>query len=128
MLAAEGHNNLGLNLILTGQWDRAQEALDRSLALLTEVNERDEKVAVVLESLGELRMLQGDLDEAKGYLERAVELAAETGNKWYACQAWRTLARCRIAMKASGDALVAANQALEIAKRIGDRQAICESQ
>ena len=127
MLAAEGYNNLGINLILTGQWDRAQEALDRSLALLTEVNDRDEKVPMVLDSLGELRLLRGDLDEAKGYLERAVELATETGHKWYACQAWRTLARCRIAMKATGEALVAAQQALEIAKRIGDRQAICES-
>ena len=31
-LAAKGHNNLGVNLVLIGQWDRAQEAFERSLA------------------------------------------------------------------------------------------------
>src|SRR6185295_16285769 len=34
--AADGYNNLGINLILIGQWDRAQEALERALALATE--------------------------------------------------------------------------------------------
>jgi len=28
--AADGYNNLGINLILIGQWDRAQEALERA--------------------------------------------------------------------------------------------------
>jgi transcriptional regulator with GAF, ATPase, and Fis domain/Tfp pilus assembly protein PilF len=126
--AALGYNNLGVNLILIGQWDRAQEALDRALAFLTEVNERDDKVPMALDSLGELSMLRGDLDEAKDYLERAVAMATENGNKWYACQAWRTLARCRIAMNASAEAMVTAKQALELAERIGDRQAICESE
>ena len=34
--AADGYNNLGINLILIGQWDRAQEALERALSLATE--------------------------------------------------------------------------------------------
>ena len=29
-------------------------------------------------------MLRGELDEAKDYLQRAVALATEDGNKWYA--------------------------------------------
>ena len=40
--AADGYNNLGINLILIGQWDRAQEALQRALSLATEVDERGE--------------------------------------------------------------------------------------
>lgn len=127
-LAADGHNNLGMNLILIGQWDRAHEALERGLALATEVDERAGRVAMILDSLGELRMLQGDLDEARSYIERAVDMATENGNKWYACQALRTLARCRIAMNSSAAALAAAEQALELAERIGDRQAIWESE
>ncbi|HMG76416.1 MAG TPA: sigma 54-interacting transcriptional regulator [Pyrinomonadaceae bacterium] len=126
--AALGYNNLGMNLILVGQWDRAQEALNRALAFLTEVNERDDKVPMALDSLGELAMLRGDLDEARGYLERAVAMAAENGNKWYECQALRTLARCLSAMKSSADARATAERALEMAQRIGDRQAICESE
>src|SRR5437870_1114897 len=108
--AADGYNNLGINLILTGQWDRAHEALERALAVATEVDERGDKVPMILDSLGELCMLRGDLDEAKDYLERAVAMATENGHKWYACQAWRTLARCRLAMNACTEALAAAKQ------------------
>ena len=94
--AALGYNNLGINLILIGDWKRAQEALERSLALESEVG--GARVSVILDSLGELRMLRGDLDEAQALLERAVELATENGNKWYAGQALRTLGRCHLAM------------------------------
>ena len=34
--AAEGYNNLGINLVLIGQWDRAQEALERALSIANE--------------------------------------------------------------------------------------------
>ena len=63
--AANGYNNLGINLILIGQWGRAQEALQRALELATEADERAEKVPMILDSLGELLMLRGDLDERK---------------------------------------------------------------
>ncbi|MDX6385426.1 MAG: hypothetical protein QOK48_2999, partial [Blastocatellia bacterium] len=127
-LAADGHNNLGVNLILVGQWDRAQEAFERALALASEVDEQADRVSMFLDSLGELCMLRGDLDEARGYLERAVAMATEKGNKWYACQAWRTLARCHLAMMASDRALSAAREAFNLAERIGNRQATCESE
>jgi len=51
---------------------------------------------MILDSLGDLHLLRGNFDEAKGYLERAVNLAKENGNKWYACQALRTLGRCHL--------------------------------
>jgi hydrogenase-4 transcriptional activator len=127
-IAAQAYNNLGVNLILIGQWDRAQEALERSLEVATDVDDQVAKVPMILDSLGHLAMLRGNLEEAKSYLERAVAMATEHGNKWYAGQAWRTLARCRIAMGTSGEALDAAAQALELAERIGDRQATSESE
>jgi len=49
--AADGYNNLGINLILIGQWDRAQEALERALSLAKEVDERGAKVPMILDSL-----------------------------------------------------------------------------
>ena len=125
--AADGYNNLGINLILIGQWDRAQESLERALALATEVDERGAKVPMILDSLGELHMLRGDLDQAKDYLTRAVALATENGNKWYAGQALRTLGRCYIAIADPENALSKAKEALALAENIGDRQAICES-
>jgi len=125
--AANGYNNLGINLILIGQWGRAQEALERALALASEADERAEKVPMILDSLGELLMLRGELDEAKDYLERAVALATDDSNKWYACQALRTLARCYLAMEDHAKVLAKAEEALALAEGMGDRQAICES-
>src|SRR5918995_1308034 len=125
--AADGYNNLGINLILIGQWDRAQEALERAFALATEVDERGAKVPMILDSLGELCMLRGDLDQAKDYLCRAVALATENGNKWYAAQALRTLGRCYLVMEDPEKGLAKAKEALALAEQIGDRPAICES-
>jgi hydrogenase-4 transcriptional activator len=125
--AADGYNNLGINLILIGQWGRAQEALERALSLASEVDERGAKVPMILDSLGELHMLRGDMDEAKAYLKRAVSLATENGNKWYACQALRTLGRCYLAMEDGSKALSRGKEALAMAEGIGDRQAVCES-
>ena len=125
--AADGYNNLGINLILIGQWERAQEALERAFSLAKEVDERGAKVPMILDSLGELHMLRGDLDTAKEYLTQAVALATENGNKWYAGQALRTLGRCYLALQEPANGLAKAKEALSLAEQIGDRQAICES-
>lgn len=125
--AAEGYNNLGINLVLIGQWDRAQKALERALSIVTEIDDRGTELPMILDSLGELLMLRGDLDGAQTYLERAVSLASEKNNNWYRCQAHRTLGRCYLAMNESGLAHEQALKALELAELIGDRQAICES-
>ncbi len=125
--AANGYNNLGINLILMGQWGRAQEALERALSLATEADEKAERVPMILDSLGELLMLRGELDEAKDYLERAVALAKQNANRWYACQPLRTLARCYFAMEDSAKARTKGEEALVLALSINDRQAIFES-
>ena len=125
--AANGYNNLGVNLVLMGQWDRAQGVFERALALAAEGDDRGAEVPMILDSLGELRMLRGDLEEARGYLERSLALSAEKGNKWYQGQTQRTLGRCYLAMKEGAKALVTLKKALELAEVIGDRQAICES-
>ncbi len=128
--AALGYNNLGINLTLIGKWERAHEALKRALELAFEVDERGAQVPMILDSLGDLRVLRGELEEAQSLLERAVKLATENGNKWYASQALRTLGRCHLAMggvDADRRVLEEAEESLALAERIGDRQAICES-
>jgi hydrogenase-4 transcriptional activator len=125
--AALGYNNLGINLILVGEWTRAQEALERALSLASEIDESGAQVPMILDSLGDLNILRGDLDEARTYLERAVALATENGNKWYSCQALRTLGRCYLAMNDAESALEDGRRALDLAASIGDRQAVCES-
>ncbi len=125
--AADGYNNLGINLILVGEWKRAQAALERALSLALEVDEHGAKVPMVLDSLGDLHLLRGELTEAQDYLERAVTLATEDGNKWYAGQALRTLGRCHLALNNAAQALDKGTQAFALAEQIGDRQALCES-
>ncbi|HEX8636355.1 MAG TPA: sigma 54-interacting transcriptional regulator [Pyrinomonadaceae bacterium] len=124
--AADGYNNLGIHLVLVGEWDRAQEALERALALASQTDKRGEQT-MILDSLGELLMLRGELEEAEKYLARAVELSQEHGNKWYAGQALRTLGRCHLALDELERALADGTLALEYAERIGDRQAVCDS-
>jgi transcriptional regulator with GAF, ATPase, and Fis domain/tetratricopeptide (TPR) repeat protein len=125
--AAIGYNNLGINLTLVGRWERAHEALKRALELAFEVDERGSQVPMILDSLGELRMLRGELEDAQGLLERAVKLANENGNKWYAWQAARTLGHCLLATGDVERALKEGEGALALAEKIGDRQAVCES-
>ena len=126
--AADGYNNLGMNLILVGDWPRAQQALDRALDLASEIDEQGAKVPMVLDSIGQLHILRGELSEAQSLLRRAVSLATDHGNKWYARQALCTLGHCYLAMDDAQRALDYGNEALELAEAIGDRQAICESQ
>jgi hydrogenase-4 transcriptional activator len=125
--ATDGYNNLGINLTLVGDWKRAQDALERALALASEIDANGPRVPMVLDSLGELRMLRGDLQEAQEYLERAVALAREHGNKWYVWQPLRTLGRCYLLMNAALSALELGREALALGERTGDRQAIYES-
>jgi len=125
--AADGYNNLGMNLILVGEWTRAQDAFNRALALTSEIDEQNAKVPMVLDSLGQLHMLRGEFTEAQVLLRRAVSLATEHGNKWYARQALCTLGRCHLGMNAVAEAIECGNEALALAENIGDRQAQCES-
>jgi tetratricopeptide (TPR) repeat protein len=127
--ATIGYNNLGINLMLVGDWARAQTVLERALALASELAEQGAKakVPMILDSLGELQMLRGNLPEAQEHLACAVRLAQEHGNKWYEGQALRTLARCHLAMNEPERALEESGQALALAERIGDRQAVCDS-
>jgi tetratricopeptide (TPR) repeat protein len=128
MMAAIAHNNLGLNLMLVGQWDRAHESYNRSLSLITEIDDHDEKIPMALDSLGELCIFRGELEEARNYLERAVALSQESGNKWHIGQTLRTMARCYIATNELDLALSCAQQALDTAQEIGDGNSIWESQ
>ena len=125
--AVNAYNNLGINLMLTGEWDRAQAALRRALELVMELDEHTGSAAVVFDSLGELRMLRGDLAEARDYCERAVETGRKSGQRWNLSQAMRTLTRCYILLGLNDEALDVGSQVLALAESIGDRRGICDA-
>jgi transcriptional regulator with GAF, ATPase, and Fis domain/tetratricopeptide (TPR) repeat protein len=125
--AVLGYNNLGINLMLTGDWKRAQEVLERAVSLAAEIDVRGAHRSGVFDSIGQLHLLRGDLKEAEEYLESAVKLGTENNNKWYVAQALRNLGRCHLAMNRLEKAREEGRQVLALAEQIGDRQAICES-
>ncbi|MGH9819532.1 MAG: tetratricopeptide repeat protein, partial [Pyrinomonadaceae bacterium] len=81
------YNNLGINLTLIGDWQKAEEVINRALDLATKQNHVH--VAGILDSLGELKILRGELTEAQVTLERAVKLAQDRKREWYSVQAMR---------------------------------------
>jgi DNA-binding NtrC family response regulator/tetratricopeptide (TPR) repeat protein len=125
--AVNAYNNLGINLMLIGEWDRAQAALKRALELVMEMDEHHGAASMVFDSLGELRMMRGDLDEAREYLEKAVDNGARSGKKWYTSQAMRTLTRCYILLGLTDEALDMGERVLTLAESIGDHRGICDA-
>ncbi|MET0647514.1 MAG: sigma 54-interacting transcriptional regulator [Pyrinomonadaceae bacterium] len=125
--AVSAYNNLGTNLILTGEWDRAQAAFKRALELAMEMDEHHGATCIVYDSLGELRMLRGDLTEAREYLERAVASGVTSGKKWYLSQAMRNLTRCYILLGLNEEALDVGGRVLELTESIGDHRGICDA-
>ena len=99
------YNNLGLNLTLIGEWNRAEEMIKKALDLAIEADHVF--IAGILDTYGELKFLQGDLDAARELLEEAVRVAAARNSTWDKTQAERNLARILLAL-GKPDAAVAA--------------------
>ncbi|HEY9284021.1 MAG TPA: tetratricopeptide repeat protein, partial [Pyrinomonadaceae bacterium] len=125
--SANGYNNLGINLMLVGDWRRAEEMYERALAVTAEADEQAGPLPMILDSLAELHTLRGDLTKAQHYVNLAYEAAIQQGRKWYICQTLRTRGRCHLAAGNPGGALEDGRAALEMAEKIGDRQAVCDS-
>ncbi|MGI8812651.1 MAG: sigma 54-interacting transcriptional regulator [Pyrinomonadaceae bacterium] len=113
------YNNLGLNLMLIGEWARAEQMIERALELAIQTNHVH--MAGILDSLGELKILRGDLSEANSFLERAVSLARERKREWYEVQAMRNQARCYLAQGRIKEAGDKARETIDLSRRIGDK-------
>ncbi|MEO8572554.1 MAG: sigma 54-interacting transcriptional regulator [Pyrinomonadaceae bacterium] len=113
------YNNLGINLMLIGDWVRAEEIIKRALDLAIDTNHVH--IAGILDSLGELKILRGDLVDAEDYLDQAISLARERKREWYAAQAMRNLARCYLAQGFVDKAIAKAQETIELCRQIGDK-------
>ncbi|MCY7375915.1 MAG: sigma 54-interacting transcriptional regulator [Pyrinomonadaceae bacterium] len=118
--ATAAYNNLGLHLVMIGEWNKAETAYNRALELATEANHVH--VAGILDSLGELKILRGELPEAQDLLERSVSLAEERKKEWYVIQSLRNLARCFLLQGKLGEAKEKARETIKICQSINERQ------
>lgn len=116
------YNNLGMNLMQLGEWSRAEANMNRALEVATEANHAH--VAGILDSVGELKMLRGELEEASELLTRAAEVAKEKKKEYYAIQAMRNLARCQLAQGKTGEAIQTAQETVELCRQNNDKQMI----
>ncbi|MBS1795160.1 MAG: sigma 54-interacting transcriptional regulator [Acidobacteria bacterium] len=116
------YNNLGMNLMLLGDWDRAETMMKRALDLASEANHVH--VAGILDSLGELKLLRGELRESQQLLEQSVQFARERKMEFYVIQALRNLARCFLAQGKTPEAIEKAQETIELCKAIGEKQTI----
>ncbi len=113
------YNNLGINLMLIGEWPKAEEMIKRALELVRPT--KHVHIAGILDSLGELKILRGELDEAEEFLTQAVSLARERKREWYEAQALRNLARCYLAQGNFKKAIETARDTIDLSATIGDK-------
>ena len=113
------YNNLGINLMLIGEWKKAEEMIRQALDLAEQSNHVH--IAGILDSLGELKIMRGELAEAQKLLERAVALARERKREWYEVQALRNLARCHLTQGLLEKAAEIARGTIELSARIGEK-------
>jgi hydrogenase-4 transcriptional activator len=118
--ATAAYNNLGLHLAMRGEWNKAENAYNRALELATEANHVH--VAGILDSLGELKILRGELTEARELLEESIALARERKKEWYVIQSLRNLARCFLLQGKLDEAREKALETVKICKEIGESQ------
>ncbi len=116
------YNNLGMNLMLLGDWTRAEAMMKSALDLAVEANHVH--VAGILDSLGELKLLRGELQESQNLLEQAANFAEERKKEFYTIQAMRNLARVFLAQGKTGEAIEKAQETIEICRTIGEKQTI----
>ncbi|CAN5721435.1 hypothetical protein BH20ACI4_BH20ACI4_00420 [soil metagenome] len=114
------YNNLGINQMLLGEWEKAEGVIKMALKLAYEVNHVH--VAGILDSLGELKLLRFEFEEAKNLLEEGIRFAEERKKEWYAIQAMRNLARCYLAQGDFSEAEQKAAETIELCKKINEKQ------
>lgn len=113
------YNNLGINLVLIGEWTKAEEMINRALEI--GLKEKYVHVAGIYDSLGELKLLRGELDEAEEFLDKAVAFARQHKHQWYTVQSMRNLARCYLAQGKVSQAISKARETIGLCREIGDK-------
>lgn len=113
------YNNLGINLMLIGEWSKAELMIRRAL----EIGEKQQHVHVagIYDSLGELMIFRGQLSDAERMLAKAVAFAEQRNHQWYKLQSMRNLARCFLAQERYADAAGKARETIEVSRAVGDK-------
>ena len=113
------YNNLGINLMLVGEWAKAEAMIHRALEI--GLKQKYVHVAGIYDSLGELKLLRGELDQAEDFLNKAVAVAQEHKHSWYTIQPMRNLARLYLAQGRLKKAIEKSRETIDFAGEIGGK-------
>ena len=111
--------NLGVNLLQIGEWAKAEAMINRALTIA--IKENYVHVAGIYDSLGELKLLRGEMEQAEQYLDRAVDFAKRHKHAWYTVQSMRNIARLYLAQGKFKKAIEKARETIDFASDIGGK-------
>lgn len=120
---AQAYNNLGDNLRFAGDWPRAVECLERSLALGREAGDPI-AIALPLVTLGEIAFRQGLYVAAEARLDEALDLIRKIEHHWCEAYTLRVLGSLYAGTSRSDEALQTFGDALRLAAAIRDQRAV----
>lgn len=114
------YNNLGINLMLLGDWLKGEEMIQIALDIAIEVDHPH--ISGILDSLAEIKLLRNELDEAEELVKQGIKIAEERDKRWYTIQATRTLGRCYLARRDFKKAIKTARENIGICTEMGETQ------
>jgi hydrogenase-4 transcriptional activator len=131
---AFNYNNLASKLISLGQWERAEKMAKQAVELLTGTA-RVAQLGAGLDTLAQLYLLRGKLDEANRLLQESLKAfstikeAKQPLSREYPLESstHTTLGRCFLAKGQPEIAIGHLERAVEISVRLGDRQFLSEA-
>lgn len=116
---AIAYNNLGINLLLSGNWKKADEILNKAVDLAIEINHPH--LAVIVCSVGELNFLRGDLIESEKLFTQALALAKERNKTWHIIQISYNLARCLLEQENISEAVRKCEENINRCEQINEK-------
>lgn len=114
------YNNLGINLMLIGDWSKAEEMIRRALEIAEKQDPNHAHVIGILDSLADLMIFRGDLENAEDLLNRSIALAQKNQRPFYEIQSMRNLARLYLAQNKLDSAIEKASETIKFAAQLGD--------
>lgn len=115
---AIAYNNLGTNLLLSGDWKKAEDVLTKAVDSALETNHAH--LASFICSMGELNLLRGDYEEAEKLFNHSLTLSEEHEKEWYSVQILHNLARCLLAQNKTSSAITTAEETIRRCEKINE--------
>ena len=112
--------NLSANLLVVGDWAKAVELLTESIEFAQET--KHFYISKIYNLLGELKLLQGRLDEAKEFLKKGIDLTREVDDELSQIENALTMTRYFVAEGAIAEAIEEAEEIIKCAKILDEEE------